>query len=760
MTIHDSILALYRTQAQRFGAGPCFHLADGKRAGAAAVEVSYATIFEMACRMEHHLEALELAPGSVVALLHHRAWQAFPLLAACAARGLTLAPLNPDLHPDELRDTLLHAGAALVIGDMGEDDLPRFGRASVATLEDFCRAAGSCSAEERPTEPHDHPALLIYTSGTTGGSKAVMLPERSLLFAAASTARFYGLTPEDRVYGVLPYHHMNAVMATGLIPMTAGAQICVGDSFGFTNAKFYWKEVERLGATIPSLTPSIMSMLLKLNPHGTQASLDDVRFAWCGAAPLPESLWREFEERFGVPVYQGYGLTETSFWTVCVPPDVPRHYDTVGIPVDCEIRIDTEVLGGRGGEPVEEAWEAPEQASPSGAEPPQLGEILIRSGGLMSGYYKNRKLTSAVMTSDGFLRTGDIGYLDAEGYLRIVGRKKEIIIRNGINILPDELDAVIQRHPDVKECKTIGLPDDYLGERIVTVCVLAEGSNAADLRGAIRGYAREHLSTFKRPDDVIVLSALPRGVTGKVSSATLRRIVSGEVTEEIVSALTKRKFRRADPGKPSELRELVDRAVRGGEPVRFVKYWGVGERDAMNEADELGLKTLQELMASVSVIPEVTATLTLILNNMHGRMNGRVPERAAAYLGAIAEAARAAGFNVEMEDEVWRAGGIELPALEAEAQTEERKRWFDQLPVREKMIEQAGKHSRLRGGEDGALLYATACQAANRWLEERYAGHIFLTYNPPDLDIVSPDLPRLYIFPHRRGNSDKPWFTP
>jgi acyl-CoA synthetase (AMP-forming)/AMP-acid ligase II len=628
------------------------------------------------------------------------------------------------------------------------------------TLAAFCEGAGRCSPDERPSVVHDHPALLVYTSGTTGGSKAVMLPERSLLFAAASTARFYGLTPDDRVYGVLPYHHMNAVMATGLIPMTAGAQSVVGDSFGFTNAKFYWTDVARLGVTVPSLTPSIMSMLLKLNPHGTPAALDGVRFTWCGAAPLPESLWREFEERFGIPVYQGYGLTETSFWTVCIPPDVPRHYDTVGIPVDCEVRIDTDALTAHGTEPVEEAWEAPEQATRSAAAQPPLGEILIRSGGLMTGYYKNRKLTSVVMTPDGFLRTGDIGFVDEEGYLRIVARKKEIIIRNGINILPDELDAVIREHPAVKECKTIGVPDDYLGERIVAVCVLKDDSGSADARGSVRSYAREQLSSFKRPDDVVILSGLPRGITGKVASGTLRRIISGEVTDEIVGALTKRKFRRAEPKKVNEIRELVDRAVRTGEPLRFVKYWGVGERDSLNEADELGLKTLQELMAAVSVIPKVTATLTLILNNMHGRMNGRIPERASAYLSQIAEKARAAGFIVEFEDAVWEAGGLDLDAITREAATPERKTWFEALPVNDKLAEQATKHSRLRAGEEGARLYATACQHANRLLEKRYAGHIFLTYNPPELDIVSPDLPRLYIFPYRRGNSNKPWFTP
>ncbi len=753
LNIAGSLLEFFHDHARRHGDRPAL-VYPGSGEASDSKRVTYDDLYDNALRACTVLAELNLPAGSTVALLHHDAWQAFPLLAACAARKLSLVPLNPDLHPDESRHILQHADPALIVGDMEEVALPKGGgSASRMTLAAFTREL-EVAEGSRPNaaESHRHPALVVYTSGTTGGSKAVALPEGSLLFAAASTARFYGLTAADRVYGVLPYHHMNAVMATGLIPMSAGATTLVAPSFGFTSAKFYWQSVAESGATICSLTPSIMSMLLKLDSRGTDAALDAVRFVWCGAAPLPEELWLRFEEAFKKPVYQGYGLTETSFWVTCVPPDEPRVYDAVGVPVDCEIRIDRGALpSGEGADGL--AW-----GDAAGLEG-EAGEVLIRSGGLMSGYFRDKRLTAAAMTDDGFFRTGDIGTLLEDGQLRIVGRKKEILIRNGINILPGEVDQVMGEHPSVRECKTIGRPDEIMGERIVTVFVPNDGVDPDDACTALRGYARERLSSHKRPDDLVALDYLPKTSTGKVALGSLRRIVSGEMTDLVGQALVKRRHRRADPVREDEVRELVDRSVRTGAPLRFVKYWGVGERAEFNDQDRQALTTLQRFLSGVQVIPELQTELTLVLNDMHGRMNGRVPERAKAYLESIGRAAREAGFRVEWESDLWGRGGLDLDRVVGEAGREETHSWFQGLDVRDKLVEQAGKHSNERGPEEGARLYATACRLANRVMEEQFAGHIFLTYNPPEMDLVSPDLPRLYIFPWRRGLSIKPWFS-
>jgi len=219
-----------------------------------------------------------------------------------------------------------------------------------------------------------------------------------------SISRFYGITRDDRVLGFLPCYHINAPMVTGIACITAGAHIHFAELFGFTNAKFIWRTVERFRISVISLTPSIMATIVRLFPEGANANISTVRFGLVGTARLESELWKTFESRFGFPCYQGYGLTETTTWATMTPPDDRKRYETAGVPVDCEIRIDRLSTGDTMPDAV---------GSGTDAQPParEIGEILIRGSLIMQGYNNRRKLTRQVIDGDGWFRTGDLGYL-------------------------------------------------------------------------------------------------------------------------------------------------------------------------------------------------------------------------------------------------------------------------------------------------------------------------------------------------------------
>lgn len=392
----------------------------------------------------------ETERGDRVVLMSVNHWIFFPLLAAAAEEGRVLVPLNPHLHSDELAfifsdstpSMIIQEGAGALPGDVEGTSI-----ADVMAAVTTSAALPPAVADPRPDE--NDTALLVYTSGTTGSGKAVMLTTKNLMSMAETFVEYFEIEPNDRFLCVLPLYHMNGIMVTGILPLVVGARTFLADVFAFTNAKFYWDVVERSKITIPSLVPSIMAMLAKLSPEGPGAALDSVRFGFCGTAPLSARQWEDFERRFGFPIFQGYGLTETTTWVTATPFDPDHRHDTVGIPFGADVVID------------------PTLRTATGREE---GEILVRGPMVMPGYFNQPKLTRESFR-DGYLKTGDVGFFDQDGELNITGRKKEIIIRNGVNINPLEVDLIVQRHADIAECKTIGLDHEILGEVVATVCV-------------------------------------------------------------------------------------------------------------------------------------------------------------------------------------------------------------------------------------------------------------------------------------------------
>ncbi len=761
----DTLVSLLKRRASLAPMAPCIvHLGSG-------TTLTYQQVWEAARRLSELLGRHRVGRRDRVVFVVRNHWVLFPLLVACSSRRASLLPVDPDLHRDELSSLLADAAPALTIGMDGAPLPGAPGEPLRLTLSQVSSvalpggaAAGSAGADagSGPQAEIDEGdasdvALMIYTSGTTGSHKSVMLTGRNLLANAASLVDRYRIDARDRFFCTLPTHHMNAIMMTGLVPLTAGACICLSDILSFKNAKLYWKNIAELGITVCSLVPSIMALLLKLSPRGLPSPLPRLRFGFCGAAPLPASTWQRFEEIFGCPIYQGYGLTETTCWAVSVPMDGPRRWDTVGIPLDCDVKIDHVPTG----DMESFLFDQNSQGEPGDAGDlarHRSGEVLIRGAIVGPGYYKNPRLTRESTTGDGFFRTGDLGYFDDEGSLHITGRIKDVIIKNGANVLSRDIDRVLCQHDYVREARTIGVPDELVGERICCVCVLEEGSALSE--ADLRSWVQSRLSRPMWPDAIVFMGYLPAGAAGKVAVNTLRKIVSGELAEEILASLNIWKYKRSQPSGPDKIRELLQRSLVSGAPIGFLAYWGCGSRDSLSDRDRTALERLRDFVSGARRVPQVTPSMTLILTDMHARNNHIPEERMERYFAAVSEHAAGLGMATRRLSDIWGEAGMSLAQIRADIEDPAFVARWEAEPLRARLVGQAAKHvEQGHDPETAARIYYLACEREGAQIAERHPSHIFVTYNPPEFDCVSPGLPKFYLYSYKEGTSVKPWFV-
>ena len=435
-----------------------------------------------------------------------------------------------------------------------------------------------------------------------------------------------------------------------------------------------------------------------------------------------------------MPVYQGYGLTETTCWAASTLPGVPHDYTTVGVPLDgCEIRIDA--------------------SSATGA----TGEILIKGPMVGAGYFKNPKLTQACLTADGAFRTGDLGFVDDGGELRITGRIKEIIIKNGANVFAPDLDRLLAEHPAIETSKTIGLPDALVGERICCVCVLKEGHQASEQ--GIRSWLQERLSRALWPDVIHFVGALPRGGAGKVMTNLLRQMVMGELADDIVASLSSWKYKRAQASDDDAIRATIQRSLLGGRPIPLLAYWGCGARASIADVDRQALARLKDYSDSLRRVAHSPAALTLILTDTHAANNHIPSSRSTAYFDEIVAHAHTLQFTVVTMTDLWHDGGLSTGQIDRDMSGAAAEAAWQNDPLRSRLIDQAGKH--VEGGADveqAAWRYRVMCRLEGQLVAARHPDHIFITYNPPEFDAVSPGLPKVYLSSFKAGTSVKPWF--
>jgi long-chain acyl-CoA synthetase len=462
--------------------------------------LTYGQLWLEARRYAAALTEHGISCGDTVALLL-RNTPHFPMVYYGAlALGATVVPVHAQLKTKEIEYVLGDSGAKLLVCDeslLGEGaaGAERAGVSAVAVQRLGARARQAVPIEHwLPREPGDI-AVVLYTSGTTGRPKGAMLTHLGLTLNITITMISpFAFRPEDVLLGALPLSHTFGQICGMGVCFRAGATLVLMPSFEATRA------VELLADHGCTVFMGVPTMYLALLEAGGAARCTLER-AYSGGSALPVKVLEDFEREFGCPIYEGYGMTETSPVIAYNQPGLPRRPGTVGFPVwgvEAEIaRADLE-------ERVE--------LLPAG----EIGEVVIRGHNVMAGYLNHPDATTAAL-ADGWFRSGDLGLKDADGYLTIVDRKKDMVLRGGYNVYPREVEDVLMRHPAVAQAAVIGVPDPRYGEEVYAVVRTVAGTVGEPALGAeISAWAKGRMAAYKYPRRVEFVDAFPVGASGKV----------------------------------------------------------------------------------------------------------------------------------------------------------------------------------------------------------------------------------------------------
>jgi len=451
------------------------------------------------------LASAGVARGDRVALALPNGPEIVQLLLAITSLGATAAPLNPAYTRDEFSFYVDDLAPRLVLLPGGELAAAREAARETPIADVTGAPDGAVSLElaGRTLSPVAHEAggaediaILLHTSGTTSRPKQVPLLQRNVAASATSIAHHYELSPGDVSYVAMPLFHIHGLVASTFATLLAGGTVVTPRRLA---PRRFWEQIAAHGVTWFSAGPTVHHMLVdRAEPAQTR-----LRFTRsCSSALSPELLAR-CEEIYGVPMLEAYGMTEASHEMAANPlPPRERRPGTVGVPTGASIRI------------LDPSWQD--------AAPGVPGEVAISGPGVTPGYLGNEEANRESFR-DGWFRTGDQGVFD-DGYLRLVGRIKEIIIRGGENISPVEVEEALLAHPAVADAACFGIPDEKYGEQVAAAVALSDLTDQA----ALVAHCRERLTAVKVPSVIHILDAIPRTPTGKLQ----RRRVAASIYDE------------------------------------------------------------------------------------------------------------------------------------------------------------------------------------------------------------------------------------
>ena len=470
-------------------------------------QLTYRELDRASDRLAATLAATGIKPGDPVALQLPNIPQFLISYFGILKSGGIVVPLNVLLKAPEVAFHLGDSGARILItweGILAEavkgaeaaglDQVYAVGHAEASDgVMPFERllAAAVPRYEMAMREPTDT-AVVVYTSGTTGRPKGAELTHMGLYMNADIPGRLFGVRPDDVVVAVLPWFHVFGLSSVLNVCVRFGCTMSLVPRF---TAAAVLTAIERDHATIFDGVPTMFADLLSCPDLGGY-DLSSLRIAISGGASIPAPLLDAFEERFGVLILEGYGLTETASTTTFNISVAERRAYSVGKPI---WGTQTQV------------WDCDGRPLPAGAE--HVGEVVTRGLHVMKGYLNSPEATEAAF-SDGWLRTGDLGYFDEDGYLYIVGRLKELIIRGGYNVYPLEIEDVLHAHPAVAEVAVVGIPDERLGEEVKAVVVRRPGTDPA--AAELIAFCKERVAAYKYPRVVEFRAELPKNALGKV----------------------------------------------------------------------------------------------------------------------------------------------------------------------------------------------------------------------------------------------------
>lgn len=423
--------------------------------------------------------------------------------------GAIIVPVMFTLHPKELHYIALNAGAkavitsSLILGNVkkaidGLDPKPKVvvvDQPSDDQILNFYDVKAELSFVTTEPVKEDDTAVILYTSGTTGNPKGVLLTHKNLTSNAENSAKHNELE-RGTTLGVLPLAHVYGLTISNIC-LLMGSSIVIFSSF---DAGAIFKAIEKYEVKTFSAVPAMIHALVSY-PGADQFNTSSLESVSSGSAPLPVTLLHAFVQKFGAKVYEGYGLSEAA-------PIVTAHKDgieikpgSVGIPIP---GVKVKIVNDNG---VEAACG-------------EVGELCVRGENVTPGYYQNVEESRRVLI-DSWLHTGDMARMDDEGYVYIVDRKKDLIIRGGFNVYPRDVEEILNAHETVSEVAVVGIPDEQMGEEMVACVVVKPGAIVSEEE--LIGYCQEHLAKNKTPRRIVFLETLPRNGVGKILKTHLRK---------------------------------------------------------------------------------------------------------------------------------------------------------------------------------------------------------------------------------------------
>ena len=407
--------------------------------------------------------------------------------------GRTAVPLNFLLQPAEIAAIVADSGIDTIIGIKHFSPLLNGLPVKTKYVEDIALAremAGTWSAAPAPKTKADDIALLLYTSGTSGVPKGVCLSHGGLKYDVDACADYANLREGHRFLGILPLFHTFGITAMLLVPTSIGASAHYLPRF---TPGTILSTIREQRSSVLMMVASMYAAILR-GKGGEKADFASVEYPISGGEALPMAVYDAFKERFGIEILQGYGMTEAS---PVVSLNVPWAHK----------------LGSVGKAlPGVEVKAFDDNGLQLGTD--AVGELWVKGPTIMKGYYKKDADTRAAVNEQGWYKSGDMGKVDADGYITITGRKKEMIIVGGENVYPREIEAVLESHPAVAEAAVIGQMNASRGEVVVGFVIPKEGETVTEL--ALRDHCRQHIANYKVPRHVIIAEQLPRGSTGKI----------------------------------------------------------------------------------------------------------------------------------------------------------------------------------------------------------------------------------------------------
>jgi long-chain acyl-CoA synthetase len=465
--------------------------------------LSYSEIDSLATLYAGGLVSAGLESRDRVAILMENCPEYIILYFSIIRAGGIVIPLNTFLTSNEVSYILKDSGCKILL----------YSGKYAVYIEDITNKCDGikCISYERVPQSEFAPevidendtAALLYTSGTTGFPKGVMLSHRNLLSNAEACIQAMNVSHKDRVLLFLPLFHAFSFTVCVVLPICAGASIVL-----LASVKPFSKVVKSIvrdRITLFVAVPTVYNILSKKNFSSfaklLMRILVKVRLCFSGASALPETTLREFEKRFSIPLIEGYGLTEASPVISVNPLNGPRKPASVGLPIP---GVEISVIGEDGA------------ALPQG----EIGELIVKGPNVMQGYYNRLKETSDVLRN-GWLYTGDLVKIDEDGYIFIMDRKKDLIIVDGMNIYPREIEDHVSSHPSVDECAMVGVPDEKGSE--LTCLYIKKYENADVSEKEIHNFLQDKIARFKAPKRIRFIEEFPKTATGKIKKSELKK---------------------------------------------------------------------------------------------------------------------------------------------------------------------------------------------------------------------------------------------